>query len=82
MSAGVAGSTTGGLAFREVGGLITFTPAAGSNNGVTLRVPYYLVPRSLSKVDVALGSTAIQGNNASTIDDDGDRHESRRRPLG
>ena len=42
------GSSVGGLAFREVGGLITFTPAAGSNNGVTLRVPYYLVPRSLS----------------------------------
>jgi len=62
----VAGSSPG-LAFREVGGLITFTPAAGSNNGVTLRVPYYLVPRSLSKVDVALGSTAIQGNDASTI---------------
>jgi hypothetical protein len=64
--AGVAGSAPG-LAFREVGGLITFTPAAGSNNGVILRVPYYLVPRSLSKVDVALGSTAIQGNNASTL---------------
>ena len=63
----VAGSTPG-LAFREVGGLITFTPAAGSNNDVTLRVPYYLVPRSLSTVDVALGSTAIQGNDASTIE--------------
>ena len=61
----VAGSSPG-LAFREVGGLITFTPTVG-NNGVTLRVPYYLVPRSLSKVDVALGSTAIQGNDASTI---------------
>ena len=66
--AGVGGSATGGLAFREVAGLVTFTPAAGSNNGVTLRVPYYLVPRSLSKVDVALGSTAIQGNDASTIE--------------
>jgi minor extracellular serine protease Vpr len=61
------GSSVGGLAFREVGGLITFTPASGSNNGVTLRVPYYLVPRSLSQVDVALGSTAIQGTDASTI---------------
>ena len=61
------GPSSTGLAFREVAGLITFTPAAGSNNGVTLRVPYYLVPRSLSKVDVALGSTAIQGNDASTI---------------
>ena len=67
-AAGVAGSRLLLSPFREAAGLVTFTPAAGSNNGVTLRVPYYLVPRSLSKVDVALGSTAIQGNNASTID--------------
>jgi hypothetical protein len=47
----VAGSNTGGLAFREVGGLVQFTPASASDNGgVTLRVPYYLVPRSLSQI--------------------------------
>jgi minor extracellular serine protease Vpr len=61
------GPSSTGLAFREVGGLITFTPDAVSNNGVTLRVPYYLVPRSLSKVDVALGSTAIEGEVDSRI---------------
>ena len=44
-----------------VAGLITFTPASASdNNGVTLRVPYYLVPRSSSNVDVSLASTAVQ----------------------
>ncbi len=31
-------------------GLITFTPPGGSNNGVALRVPYYLVPRALSDI--------------------------------
>ena len=41
-----AGNSLGaGLSFREVAGLVTFTPTGGSNNGVALRVPYYLVPR-------------------------------------
>ena len=36
-------------AFREVAGLVQFTPATASDNaGVTLRVPYYLVPRAQS----------------------------------
>jgi subtilisin family serine protease len=37
-------------AFREVAGQVVFTPAAGSNSGIALRVPYYLVPRALSRV--------------------------------
>ena len=57
--AATVGSSSSGLAFREVAGLITFTPASGSdNNGVALRVPYYMVPRSLSQVDVALGTSS------------------------
>jgi len=40
------------LSFREVAGLITFTPASASDNaGVPLRVPYYLVPRALSSIN-------------------------------
>jgi minor extracellular serine protease Vpr len=35
-------------AFREVGGLVMLTPQGGANNGVALKVPYYLVPRALS----------------------------------
>jgi hypothetical protein len=38
--------------FSDVSGEITLTPAAGSNNGVTLRVPYYMVPQAVSDVDV------------------------------
>jgi minor extracellular serine protease Vpr len=66
--AATVGSSSSGLAFREVAGLITFTPAtAADNNGVTLRVPYYLVPRSLSNVDVSLGSTSVQNEVDSVV---------------
>jgi len=53
---GTAGNSIGaGLSFREVAGLITFTPASGAdNNGVALRVPYYMVPRALSGVKAEL----------------------------
>jgi minor extracellular serine protease Vpr len=58
--AGSVGSSVGGLAFREVVGLILLDATSG-NGGVDLRVPYYLVPRALSKVDTALGSTSKKG---------------------
>ena len=42
-------------AFRDVAGLITFTPATPSDNrGYSLRVPYYLVPRVSANVSAAL----------------------------
>jgi minor extracellular serine protease Vpr len=60
--ASTAGSSSGGLAFREAVGLIELTPASASDNaGVKLRVPYYMVPRSLSNVDTELGSTSKKG---------------------
>jgi len=41
----------GNVIFDEVSGYITFTPASpGMNRGVTLHVPYYLVPRARSNV--------------------------------
>jgi subtilisin family serine protease len=40
--------------FRDVAGLIAFTPTAGANRGVALRVPYYGVPRVSSNVSSAL----------------------------
>ena len=42
-------------AFRDVAGLIVFTPAsAADNGGIPLRVPYYLVPRVSSNVEAKL----------------------------
>ncbi|MDX6397002.1 MAG: minor extracellular serine protease Vpr, partial [Gaiellaceae bacterium] len=66
-AATAGGSLATGLSFREVVGLITLTPAAGSNNGIALRVPYYLVPRALSKVNTQLGSTSVRQIRGSTL---------------
>ena len=59
-------------AFREVAGLVTFTPASASdNNGVTLRVPYYLVPRALSSVSTSLSNFNAAGSAVATIKNKG-----------
>ena len=58
--ASTVGASSTGLAFREVVGLILLDATSG-NGGVDLRVPYYLVPRALSKVDTTLGSTSKKG---------------------
>ena len=47
-------------AFHDVSGLVTFTPVAKDNSGVALRVPYYLVPQSVSTI-----STKVDLNTAS-----------------
>jgi len=63
--------------FRDVAGLVTLTPAPGSNGGVALTVPYYLVPRARSevesRVDHAFGAstpsvTATVRNREGAID--------------
>ncbi len=52
--------------FRDVAGLIAFTPASASDNGgVALRVPYYFVPRAQADVDTRIGKLA--GTNPSTV---------------
>jgi subtilisin family serine protease len=43
----------GNDAYEEVAGRVTLTPAAGSNSGVSLNLPYYLVPRARSTVMAA-----------------------------
>jgi minor extracellular serine protease Vpr len=56
--AATVGSThdaQGNDVFQEVAGFLTFTPADSSmNNGVTLHVPYYLVPRARSNLRAAV----------------------------
>jgi subtilisin family serine protease len=66
--AATAGDST---AFRDVAGLVTFTPAEPSmNGGYSLSVPYYLVPRVSSDVTSTLESspaepTAVRLENRS-----------------
>jgi hypothetical protein len=64
----VPASTAGNSnAFREVAGLVTLAPASPSDNsGVTLNVPYYLVPLARSQVTTTLGSTFGPGNPSTT----------------
>lgn len=40
--------------FAEVAGYITLQPESSANHGVTLQLPYYLVPRARSDVDADL----------------------------
>jgi len=63
----VAAATAGNSAsFREVAGLIEFTPASASDNGgIALRVPYYFVPRAQADVETRIGRLA--GTNPSTV---------------
>jgi minor extracellular serine protease Vpr len=53
-------------AFRDVAGLVKLTPTAGSNNGVALLVPYYLVPRADSNIDAKLASKSVPASAPST----------------
>jgi minor extracellular serine protease Vpr len=56
--------------FSDVSGEITLTPAAGSNNGVTLRVPYYMVPQAVSDVELhSINSSQLRktGHTNATV---------------
>jgi subtilisin family serine protease len=62
-----AGASNGsGLSFQEVAGLIVLTPTGSDNNGISLRVPYYLVPRALSGISTRMGSKLSKKNPVST----------------
>ena len=52
-------------ALRDVAGLVKLTPTAG-NNGVTLRIPYYLVPRADSNLDAKLAAKSVSAGSPST----------------
>ena len=53
-------------AFREVAGLVTFTPQGGANNNIALRVPYYLVPRPSSLIDVTVADSTPDSPSYTT----------------
>ena len=54
------------FSFYEVAGLVQLTPATPSDNAnITLRVPYYFVPRARSDVSTKIGD--LKGTNPSTV---------------
>jgi minor extracellular serine protease Vpr len=53
-------------AYREVAGLVKFTPTEGGNGGFALHVPYLLVPRPVSYVDVKLEKNDLKSDEPST----------------
>ncbi|HWS34598.1 MAG TPA: S8 family serine peptidase [Actinoplanes sp.] len=63
VAAGTAGDSS---AFNDVAGLITLTPTGRSNDGVALRVPYYLVPQAVSKVSTKLDTGALKKKGSAT----------------
>jgi hypothetical protein len=62
----VAAATAGdSSSFADVSGVVTFTPASGSNNGIVLRVPYYLVPQGLSDIKTKLAGDPASATGAT-----------------
>jgi minor extracellular serine protease Vpr len=58
---------TGAALFHEVAGFIELTPASSSmNNGVTLRVPYYLVPRANSNLRTDVDDRSLSPSQPSS----------------
>ena len=52
-------------AFKEIAGTVDFSPAAGSNAGVALRVPYYLVPRPNARIKSSPNSLRFTPSSTS-----------------
>jgi minor extracellular serine protease Vpr len=53
-------------AFRDVAGLVTFTPVSGGNDGVALRVPYYLVPQAVSNINTKINTDTLRRTGTAT----------------
>ncbi len=62
-----AATVRNAAAFRQVAGIVNLTPDGGGNNGVTLRVPYYLVPRGLSNVTAQMPRPPTAANPNATV---------------
>jgi subtilisin family serine protease len=52
--------------FPDVSGLVQFTPTGGGNNGVSLRVPYYLVPQAISHIDTNIDARQLARTGSAT----------------
>ena len=53
--------------FNDASGIVTFTPAdASQNHNVTLRVPYYVVPKAVSRTNVRLSTGQLTENGSAT----------------
>lgn len=62
-SGGAVGGTN---AFKEIAGAVNFSPADSSTNaGISLRVPYYLVPRPFARMKTAPGSLRFTPSETS-----------------
>jgi hypothetical protein len=64
VKADTAGDASG---FNDVSGVVVLTPNRGDNNGVALHVPYYLVPRTLSRISTVLDLPAPGVNGTATV---------------
>ena len=74
--------STAGTGFREVAGLVNLTPTNGSNNGVTLRVPYYFVPKAISQIEVKIARLAARRTVVQHDRDGGEQVGRRNRRRG
>jgi subtilisin family serine protease len=52
--------------FPDVSGLVQFTATGGGNNGVSLRVPYYLVPQAISHIDTNIDARQLARTGSAT----------------
>jgi subtilisin family serine protease len=52
---------------NQASGVVTLTPASGSNNGVTLRVPYLLAPQAVSDVNVRQSRSSASLRNSGVV---------------
>ena len=62
-----AASVHNDAAFRRVAGVVNLTPVAGANNGVALRVPYFLAARGLSNIAAKLAPAPTSKNPSGTV---------------
>jgi hypothetical protein len=57
--------------FGDAAGEILFTPSSGSNSGIALRVPYYLVPQAVSSVSTKLADASFTTSTTATTTNGG-----------